>query len=95
MKTPDLQNHMPIDKLKYFINTKILINNDLEKILVFVNPKKINFNRIDELDFFQQERELVTLEGIIDESKFNESKREEGFVDIEFPLNDIHTITKA
>ena len=90
MKTADSQNHMPIDKLKYFINAKILINYGLEKILVFVNPKKI-----DELIFFQQERELVTLERIIDESKFNESKREAGFIDIEVLLKDIQTITKA
>ena len=90
MKTPDSQNHMPIDKLKYFINAKILINYGLEKILVFVNPKKI-----DELIFFQQERELVTLERIIDESKFNESKREASFIDIEVLLKDIQTITKA
>lgn len=95
MKTPDSQNHMPIDKLKYFINAKILINYGLEKILVFVNPKKIDFNKIDELIFFQQERELVTLERIIDESKFNESKREAGFIDIEVLLKDIQTITKA
>ena len=95
MKEPDRLNHMPIDNLKYFLNTKVLINYGMENILIFVNPAKINFDEIDKLKHFQQDKYSVTLERIIDDKKFTESKGVEGFIEIQVKLEDINTVKKA
>lgn len=95
MKEPDRLNHMPIDNLKYFLDSKILINYGMENILIFVNPAKINFDEIDKLTHFQQNKHSVTLERIIDDKKFTESKGAEGFFEIQVKLEDINTIKKV
>ena len=95
MKEPDRLNHMPIDNLKYFLKSKILINYGKETILVFVNPEKIDFEEIDILNNFQQQKYIVTLERILDEQKFDETKHLDGFVDIKLKLEDLITINKA
>ena len=81
MKTPDSQNHMPIDKLKYFINAKILINYGLEKILVFVNPKKIDFNKIDELIFFNKKENLLLQKELqMNQSLMNQKEKQASLI---------------
>ena len=95
LKEPDRLNHMPIDNLKYFLKSKILINYGKETILVFVNPEKIDFEEIDTLNNFQQQKYIVTLERILDEQKFDETKHLDGFVDIKLKLEDLITINKA
>ncbi|KMQ70153.1 hypothetical protein [Chryseobacterium koreense] len=94
MKEPDRINHMPIDNLKYFLNSKILMNYGFENILIFVNPQKINFKEIDNLSNFEQKKYSVNLERIIDDEKFTESKGLEGFVEIQVKLEDINTVKK-
>lgn len=94
MKTPDNMNHMPIDNIKYFLNSKILMNYGVENILIYVNPNKIDFEKIDKLDSFQQDNTEISLERIIDDKKFNESKGEDGWIEIKVKLKDISTINK-
>ena len=89
MKNPDLTNFQPIDKIKLVIGNVMNIQCKDETLTCYINPKKIDFDEIDNLSYFDQEQYEIILDRIINKEKFIESKYQEGTEETKVKLKDI------
>ncbi|WES99574.1 hypothetical protein P2W68_08110 [Chryseobacterium arthrosphaerae] len=89
MKTPDLNDFQPIDKIKLVSGNVMNIQCKDETLTCYINPRKIDFDEIDNLSYFEQEQYEIILDRIINREDFIESKYKEGIEEIRIKLKDI------
>lgn len=89
MKSVDYTYFLPIDKLKIYIGHIVLLGYNNDVYTCRINASKIPFEEIDELSEFAQSNFIVTLERVINLTKFRESKFKTDFEDIEIRLGGI------
>lgn len=89
MKNPDLNNFQPIDKIKFVNGNVMSIQYKDETLTCYINPKKIDFDEIDNLSYFEQEQYEIILDRIINKEKFIASKYKKGIEEIKVKLKDI------
>lgn len=95
MKKPDLNNFLPIDKIKVFSVSDIQeIETDLGTIVCRINHEKIDYETIDKQNRFDQSKSIITFEKINDLDKFVNTKFKEGFQDFEIELSKIGSISR-
>ena len=93
MKDPDINEFLPIDKIKVLSNDSIYeLETDLGSIVCRINNSKINYEKIDSLSFIDQKEAKITVEKVTDLHKFKTLNFKEGFEDFQIALSKIGTI---
>ncbi|WP_143884084.1 hypothetical protein [Chryseobacterium binzhouense] len=89
MKNVDYNYFLPIDVLKIYMNKIVILHYNDDVYTCRINASKIPFEEIDELSEFAQSNFIVTLERVINLTKFRDSKFKTDFEDIEVRLGSI------
>ncbi len=93
MKNPDLNNFMPIDKIKVLKEyCPYIFKTDLESPVCFVDHSKIDYSLYEEKQSYQQGKMRVTVFKILDMEKARSSNFREGFEEKEISLSSIGDI---